>query len=412
MKYKRFITQRLKEAMNDTPVVLLNGPRQSGKSTLVKHVGNERGDTRYVTLDDFTTLAAAQKDPESFIRGFYGTLIIDEVQRAPGLFLAIKRAVDEDRYPGRFLLTGSVNVLLLPHLADSLAGRIEILSLYPLSVSEISGYSENLIDRLFKFGNLDIPSFRKLPIKNTSVVDMLVVGGYPEVIERLSPVRRRAWLQAYITTILLRDVRDLAAIERLSQLPDLLAVLATRSGTLLNYSELSRATGLAMSTLKRYFQLLETLFMVHMVPAWSRNRSKPLVKSPKVYITDTGLLCHLLGLDVNGLERNKIQQGKVLETFVVNECLKASSWSDTLVRLYHYRTLAGNEVDCVLEVPDGRVVGIEVKSTSRVVTGDTRGLQALRDDVGDKFVRGVVLYQGEAIVPFGDRITALPLMGA
>jgi len=410
MKYPRFIIRRLKEALKDTPVVLLNGPRQAGKSTLVKHVGNERGDTRYVTLDDFTVLAAAKKDPEGFIRGFNGSLIIDEVQRAPELFLAIKRAVDEVRHPGRFLLTGSANVLLLPHLADSLAGRIEILPLYPLSINEVSGEHENLIDRLFDSDELNISSFRTLPMRYASVTDMLVVGGYPEMVERFSPARRRAWIQAYITTILLRDVRDLSAIEGLSQIPDLLSVLATRSGTLLNYSELSRATGLTMSTLKRYFHLLEMLFMVHTIPAWSRNRSKRLVKSPKVHITDTGILCHLLGLDVAGLECDKIQSGKILETFVVNECLKAASWSNLLVRLHHYRTLTGSEVDCVLETADGRVVGIEVKAAARVGTSDIRGLQTLRDDVGDKFVKGLILYQGKTVVPFGDRITALPIV--
>jgi len=408
MKYRRFIVHRLKESLKDTPVVLLNGPRQAGKSTLVKHIGNELGNARYITLDDFTVLAAAKKDPEGFVRGFDGLLIIDEVQRVPDLFLAIKRTVDEVRRPGRFLLTGSANVLLLPHLADSLAGRIEILPLYPLSVSEIYGEHTNLVDRLFSTAEFDLPAFRMLP--HDSVSDMLIRGGYPEVIERVSPTRQRAWMQAYITTILSRDVRDLSAIEGLSQIPDLLSVLATRSGTLLNYSELSRATGLTMSTLKRYFRLLEMLFMVHTVPAWARNRSKRLVKSPKIFMIDTGLLCYLLGLDVAGLESNKNQLGKVLETFVLNECLKATSWSNSLVRLYHYRTSIGSEVDCVLEAADGRVVGIEVKGAARVVSDDTRGLQALRGSVGDKFVKGLILYQGEAVVPFSDRITALPLL--
>lgn len=410
MKYKRFILNKLQPSLEDTPVVLINGPRQSGKSTLAKYISSQMGNVKYITLDDFTTLSAAKNDPEQFVSGFKGSLIIDEVQRAPELFLAIKKVVDEDRRPGRFILTGSANVLQLPNISDSLAGRIEILPLYPFSISEISGERENLIEEIFKNSDLTISSFRSFPEKFDSMFELLTSGGYPEVIERSSESRRQAWFHAYLSTILSRDVRDLASIERLSQLPDLLSLLATRSGSILNYSEISRSSGIPMSTLKRYFQILETLFLVNEIPAWTRNRSKRLVKSPKICLLDTGLLCHLLGLNSKGIELEKNQFGKILETFVINECLKSISWSDTLVRAYHYRTLAGREVDCVLESSDGRVVGIEVKSSSSISSKDLGGLKSLMEEVGDKFVRGIVIYMGSERVPFGEKIVALPVL--
>lgn len=409
MKHARFILTRLKAALADTPVVLLNGPRQAGKSTLMQYLARSLEDTTYITLDEVTALAAAKRDPQGFIASFSGRVIIDEVQRAPELFLAIKRAVDLERTPGKFLLTGSANVLLLPNIADSLAGRMEILPLHPLSVSEISGQRENLIDSLFEDKTLGLKSFRQSARNWNGIQDYLLSGGFPEALERTAEDRRRAWFEAYITTILSRDVRDLAAIEGLSRLPDLLNLLASRSGTLLNYSELSRSVGLPMTTLKRYFRLLETLFLVHTVPAWSRNLGKRLVKSPKIFMADTGLLSHLTGIRKGSLEANGMLLGRILETFVVNECAKANSWSQTGAKLYQYRTTAGSEVDCVLEAPGGRVVGIEVKAASSVTRRDIQGLISLAEACGSAFVRGVVVYRGNELIPLGEKLVALPI---
>ncbi|MFQ5729574.1 MAG: ATP-binding protein [Waddliaceae bacterium] len=357
-------------------------------------------------------LAAARSDPQGFLKGFkHNCLIIDEVQRAPEIFFAIKLSVDEDRQPGRFLLTGSANVLFLPQLADSLAGRMEVLPLYPLSISEIRGESAHLMETLF---DSKIPlreiRFRQSRQESSTFEEVLAIGGYPEAVQRSDPSRRQRWFASYLSTILQRDVRDLANIEGLIRLPDLLNLLAIRSACLLNYAELSRTSGLPQSTLKRYFSLLQALFLIHSIPAWSNNLNKRLVKSPKVHLVDTGVLCHLLRMDVNSLRTDRNQFGRIVETFVVCECLKALSWSSLDVLVFHYRTSAGAEVDLVLEGPNRQVVGIEVKGSHSVNAADFRGLKSLAEDVGDRFLRGIVLYCGDQIVPFADRFVAIPIL--
>jgi predicted AAA+ superfamily ATPase len=412
MRYQRFIYESIKKALADTPVILLNGPRQAGKSTLMNMILPSLEKGEYVTFDDATVLAAARSDPQGFLKGFKGgCLIIDEVQRAPEIFLAIKLSVDRDRRPGRFILTGSANVLFLPQLADSLAGRMEVLPLFPMSLSEIRGESSHLIEHLFDPEiSLREICFRKSHEDTFSLEQILTIGGYPEAVQRSDASRRQRWFGSYLSTILQRDVRDLANIEGLTRLPDLLNLLAVRSACLLNYSEISRSSGLPQTTLKRYFSLLQALFLVHSIPAWSNNLSKRLVKSPKIHLVDTGVLCHLLHLDENSLQSDRHQFGRIIETFVVCECLKAMSWSSMQVQAFHYRTSAGSEVDLVLEGPNLQIVGIEVKATHSVNTEDFRGLKSLAEDAGNRFFRGIVLYCGDQVVPFGDRFVAVPIL--
>ncbi|MDP2752734.1 MAG: AAA family ATPase, partial [Rhodocyclaceae bacterium] len=266
--FPRHIQALLTDALADTPVVLLNGARQTGKSTLVQTLSSSQG-RRYLTLDDRVVLAAAKSDPTGFIAGLSGPVVMDEIQRAPELFLDIKAAVDRDRTPGRFLLTGSANVLLLPTLADSLAGRMEILNLWPLSGGEMAfDAAFNRADWLFD-GQLDA-----LPIPACDrgiLVEKLLQGGFPEAVARSTARRRAAWFESYLQTILQRDVRELANLEQLTEVPHLLQLLATRSASLLNQAELSRASRLTQTTLKRYLSLLETLFLVVRIPAWARN---------------------------------------------------------------------------------------------------------------------------------------------
>ena len=285
--YTRHITPLLQEALADTPVVLLNGARQTGKSTLIQSLAASEG-RRYFTLDDQAVLAAATSDPAGFIAGINGAVALDEVQRAPALFLAIKAAVDRDRQAGRFLLTGSANVMLLPNIADSLAGRMEVLSLWPLSSAEIGGdAATNLADWLFD-GKLDAKS---IPVcERAQLIERLVAGGFPEAVERSSERRRAAWFDNYLQAILYRDVRELARVEQLTEIPNLLKLLASRSANLLNFAELSRTSNLTQTTLKRYFTLLETLFLVYRLPAWEHNLGKRMVKAPKVFLPDAGLL--------------------------------------------------------------------------------------------------------------------------
>lgn len=403
---RRNITRPLLDALADRPVVLVNGARQTGKSTLVQWLARDLHPARYVTLDDATVLAAAREDPPGFLRGFEGPVILDEVQRVPELFLAIKAEVDRDRSPGRFLLTGSADVLLLPRLSESLAGRMEIHTLWPLSQGEIESVQEGFVDAVFARSPKLVPGPSWDP---ADLLDRMLAGGYPDVVTRSSPSRRAAWFGSYVTTILQRDVRDLANIEHLTAMPRLLALLAARVGSLLNFSEISRSLGLPQSTLKRYVALFETAFLFQPLPAWSANLGRRLIKSPKVILNDSALAAHLMGLDRRRLRRQPSLAGPLLEDFVVMELRKQVGWSRTQPRLFHFRTPAGQEVDIILEDAAGRVVGIEVKASASARADDFKGLRTLREALGRRFVRGIVLYMGFESVAFGPKLSAQPI---
>lgn len=404
--YKRHILPLLMDALADTPVTLLNGARQTGKSTLVKSLSMEQG-RRYLTLDDRVTLAAAKNDPEGFIAGVGDFVTLDEVQRAPELFLAIKAAVDRDRRSGRFLLTGSANVLLLPDIADSLAGRMEVLSLWPLSQAELAQASRfNLADWLF---DAPVQSLLIPPCERETLIGALLSGGFPEAVSRTSSRRRAAWFDSYLDAIMQRDVRDLANVEQLTTVPNLVRLLATRSGTLLNFAELSRSSGLSQTTLKRYFSLLETLFLVYRLPAWERNLGKRLVKAPKVFLPDSGMLAHLVGMSQERLMAEPGLPGGLVETFVLSELLKHLAFSEKRLTLWHYRTQSNVEVDFVLENRLGKLTGIEVKASSRVEGKDFKGLRYLKETEPNAFQRGIVLYGGREVVPFEADLFAVPL---
>jgi uncharacterized protein len=404
--YPRNIAPRLLEALSDTPVVLLHGARQTGKSTLARHLAETAHPARYLTLDDAVTLSAAAADPQGFIDGLDGAVVLDEVQRAPGLSVAIKRAVDRDRRPGRFLLTGSANALMVPRLAESLVGRLEILTMWPLSMGEISGRREGLIDALFTGG---APAWEPAMGDSSSLWGEILLGGYPEVRTRSSGERRAAWFGAYVTTILQRDVRDLSRIEGLTEIPRLLALLASRLGQVSNFAELSRESTLTQTTLKRYLALLETTFLLQRLPAWSSNLGKQLTKSPKLFLTDAGLAAHLLGLPGGPEAARPEQRGRILECFVFAELRKAVSWSRARPQLFHYRTQSGTEVDFLLEDPAGRCVGVEVKAGSNVGERDFRGLRELRQTLGERFLYGLVLHGGREPIPFGPNLHAVPI---
>ena len=404
--YLRNITPKIVEALADTPVVMINGSRQTGKSTLAKSLISNKHLGRYITLDDATSLAAAKHDPAGFISGLGESTVIDEIQRAPELFLAIKADVDLNRTPGRYLLTGSANVFLLPRLSESLAGRMEIFTLWPLSQGEFSGVRERFVDAVF---SEHPPPVVTIPAGlEITVIERALKGGYPEAAARGSEARRRAWFGLYITTILQRDVRDIANIDGLTAMPRLLSMLATRSPSLLNYAELSRTTGIPQSTLKRYMALFETIFLLDHLPAWYSNLGKRLVKTSKLVMNDTGLLATLLAVDAARLENSPLC-GALVENFVIMELKKQISWSDTKPAMLHYRTQSGQEVDVVLEDTSGRLVGIEIKSAKSVGGQDFCGLQSLAEASGNRFVRGIVLYGGNQTISFGTNLLALPI---
>lgn len=402
----RHLTPALLAALSDTPVVFLRGARQTGKSTLVRHLATSAHPARYLTLDDAAVLAAARHDPSGFVRGLDGPVVIDEVQRVPDLFLAIKAEVDRSPRPGRFLLTGSADILLLPRVSESLVGRMEILTLWPLSQGEIARVREDFIDELFHEG--------PLPRHYTSedrvqLAARLATGGYPSILNRPAEARRNAWHGSYLTTILQRDVRDISNVEDITALQRLLSMLAVRAGSLLNFAELARSTQIPQSTLKRYFTLLETTFLVQLLPAWSTNLGKRLTKSPKPTLNDTGLMSYLLGLNERRLATEPNTFGPLLENFVVMEIRKQAAWNNVRSQMFHFRLPTGQEVDLVLESASGGVVGIEVKGSDTVGPSDFRGLRALAELCGERFRRGVVLYTGAEAVPFGRGLFALPV---
>ncbi|MBI5365861.1 MAG: ATP-binding protein [Planctomycetes bacterium] len=404
---QRHITAAVRAALRDSPVVLLHGARQTGKSTLVGAVAGGDHAARYLTLDDAGVLAAARHDPAGFLDGLQGRVALDEVQRAPDLFPALKAAVDRDRTPGRFLLTGSANVLLLPRLAESLVGRMEILPLWPFSQGEIEGVREGFVDALFRKRLPSLP--RSGGDAAADLPRRMLLGGYPEVRSRAAPERRRAWFGSYLTTLLQRDVRDLARIEGLTEMPRLLALLATRVAGLFNASDISRGCGMPLSTLKRYLSLLETTFLVQFLPPWFTNSGQRLVKAPKLQLSDTGLAAHLLGIgDAQALASSSCF-GALLENFVGTELRKQLGWARAEYRLYHFRSAVGREVDLVLEQEGGRLAGVEVKAAAQVGADDFKGLHALAELAGERFHRGIVLYRGAEAIPFGAKLHALPI---
>ncbi len=400
--YPRFSTEQVRIALKDTPVVMVVGPRQCGKTTLVRQFVNGR--RVYITLDDDTALSAARSDPSAFIRGL-DTAVIDEVQRAPDLLRAIKQAVDINRQPGRFLLTGSADVLTLPHVSESLAGRMEIVTLLPLSHAEILERKPTFVEKAFA-GTLS--KMAEVMVGN-DLVRTAVAGGYPEMLRRTDPERRQAWARDYVKALVQRDVRDIAEVEKLQQMPTLLRALAHHSGQLANFSQIGAQIGLDDKTTRKYITVFEQIFLVRRVEPWFRNQLKRLVKTPKLHFLDSGLLAEMLGTRSERIAKDRSLFGQVLETFVFSEVLKQIGWLNGPHTVNHYRDKEQAEVDIVLENAEGEVVGIEVKAAATVHAQDFRGLRKLAEACGKSFRLGVLLYDERNVVPFGDRLFAAPL---
>ena len=399
--YPRHIKPRIAEALRDTPVVLLAGPRQAGKTTLVRQMA-ENG-LRYLTLDDALTRLSAREDPVGMIRGL-DRAVIDEIQRAPQLLLAIKKSVDEDRRPGRFLLTGSANLMALPTVADSLAGRMETLSLLPLSQSEIEGCSANWIDSLFAGRILAVGT----PALGSALVARVLRGGYPEMMARAFAKRRAAWARQYLDAIIQRDVRDVADIEKLDRLPRFLRAVAQTAGQMCNYTQLGGQIGLDGKTVSRYLGVFEQMYLIRRLDVWARNRLSRVVKTPKLQFIDSGLLATLLDLGAEEVQRDRTRFGNVLEAFVIGELCKHSTTAEGDYQLMYYRDADKFEVDVVIENAAGHVVGIEVKAAATVKEGDLRGLRKLAGLAGDQFRMGVLLYDGNETMSLGNGLWAAP----
>ena len=404
--FERSLKNKLERAFLRSRVILLNGARQVGKTTLIKEISKEKNYS-YLTFDDASIAALAKNDPQGFVASLQKPIILDEIQRVPELFLALKMDVDTDPTPGKYILTGSANPLLLPRLGDSLAGRMEIFNLYPLSQGEIKGIHETWIDKIY---DQSIHPLALSSIKTTKqeLYSAILKGGYPGI-QDYDAEGKNSWFKSYISTILDRDVRDLANIEGLNKFPLLLALLATRTGTVLNIADLSRSIQISTTTLQRYLTILQTLFFVTYQQPWYANLGKRLVKAPKTYLLDTGLLTSLLGIHLDRMLAYPDMMGGILENFVVNELIKQASWSKTDVKFYHFRTSDGIEVDIIMENARGDVVGIEIKNSSSTSPQDFKGLAYVQEQLGNKFIRGIVLYTGTTNYPYNEKICVLPI---
>ncbi len=408
----RKITQKLQEALKVNPVVFLSGPRQAGKSTLVKGIAPQIGVSDqpavYHTFDRPTEMAAAASSPEAFLTAYKGPIIIDEVQLVPQLFRPLKIVVDELREQdkananGRFLLTGSASIKVLPELSESLVGRMSVLTLYPFAASEATMGNADIIERIF---NLD---FEKLNDRGYELINVMKLATYPEISTK-NFEDRSLWFDGYLSTILQREVLQLAVLEKISLLPVMLRILASRVGGLVNESDISRDAKLNPVTGKSYRNILKLMFLNFDIQPWSKNIGKRLVKAAKAYLTDTSMLCHLLEYDIEKIIITKPELfGHILENFVASELTKLLSFSRTKASLYHFRTSDNKEVDFILEKTDGSIIGIEVKKSENLTAADFKGLKELESLTPQEFKGGLVLYSGKQVVPFGKNLWAVP----
>ena len=433
--YPRSVERRLVEALEDSPVVLIHGPRQCGKTTLAQNTcapnyptwgsnhptwgangpawgySQQDRDYGYFSFDDPVTRDGARADPTGFVADLPERVILDEVQRVPELFEAIKISVDRKRTPGRFLLTGSTNVFLVPQLSDSLAGRIQIVPLHPLTQFELTGHSNpsrpdaDFLNALFGDG---FPIFQSERLGG-QLVEKIVAGGYPAALARPTPRRSANWYRDYVEALVQRDARDMTRVRSLDVLPRLLRAAAAHTAQLFNLSSLASPFELSRPSIGDYVTLLERLFLLERLPAWHGNRLKRLVKSPKLHLTDTGLAAALVAADAKALAGDRTLLGQFLETFAFQELRRQAGWQNTPTEFFHFRDKDGAETDIVMEQASGAVAGVEVKAAASVSSRDFGGLRKLQRAAGNRFVRGIVLYDGEASIPFGDRFHAVPI---
>lgn len=388
--------------MSDTRVVLISGPRQAGKTTLVSDIASDEMPFR--DLDDGFTLQYAKSDPTGFIRGL-DQAVIDEIQRVPDLLLAIKKSVDNDQRPGRFLLTGSANLMTIPTVAESLAGRMETIQIRSLSQSEIFRKKSYFIDRAFRG---ERPQEGRM-IVGDQLIETVLFGGYPEALKRTKWERKRSWHQNYLESIVQRDIRDVSQIEQSAIMPRLLAILAEHSGQLVNYSRIGASLGLNHVTTRKYIHIFEDIFLIHTLRPWFSNRLKRLVKSPKLHFLDSGLQAAMCNLSPAVIRRDRNKFGPILETFVFSELQKIAGWSEQKCFFSHFRDKEKDEVDIVLENSRREIVGIEVKASGTLSVRDFSGLLKLKKACGQNFIQGLVLYDHDQIVPFDEDMYGAPL---
>jgi hypothetical protein len=403
----RHARRTLLEALAESRAVALLGARQVGKSTLAQELATNDFPARYISLDDEVIAGAARADPRGFIAEVDGPTVIDEIQRAPGLLLAIKQRVDGNQARGQFLLTGSANILTLPTIADALPGRVEYVNLWPFSQGELHGIREGFIDALL---NGEFPKLSQAPVGRRAIAQMLATGGYPAL--QVRSVRGRVrFFSSYLASIIDRDLPDVAGVRNAHDVERLLHVVAARSAALTSFHRMGVELGGNTNTVRHHTKILEDLFLIRRLKPWYTNLGSRQVKTAKLHVVDSGLLAFLIGANEQRITTDGTVAGMMLESFVAMELLRQSDWLDEPVSLYHYRDKQQREVDIVIERYSGEVVGVEVKASATVRGADFAGLRYLRDKLGDRFRGGVALYLGSDTIPFGDRLAAVPLSG-
>jgi predicted AAA+ superfamily ATPase len=401
----RLIRPFVLEMLAESRAVAIVGARQVGKSTLLQDLTGSDYPAQLVTLDDAADRAAAVEDPTGFVASLRTPAAIDEVQRAPDLLLAIKARLDRDDARGQFLLTGSANILALPAVKDALPGRVDYMTLWPLAAAEIEGSEGNFVDSLLR---AEPPDLAGAPLGRQAYAERIARGGYPEAQGR-GPRALRSFFSSYLSSIIERDIGDVANLRAPESLERLLAVIAARSGGLVSFQGMGRDLGLDKNTVSTHTRVLENLFLVRVLKPWNVNLGARQIKSPKLYVADSGLLTFLLKANARRIETDAAIAGATFESFATMELLRLASLSASEPSLYHYRDKAGHEVDVVIEADSGDVAGVEVKSGASVTGDSFAGLRRLRDKLGTRFKFGAVLYAGERTLPFGDRLAAVPI---
>lgn len=408
MIYSRFVRSVIEQALEDTPCVLLTGPRQAGKTTLIE---NWSKPVVSVSFDDWSILHQAKNDPEGFVNQLVSRnperlVVMDEIQHVPELFLPIKRIIDQKRRAGMFLITGSANLLSWSKTPDSLAGRIEYLHLYPLSLLEIKRRNESWIEQLFDENEQNFQiNAQSLRLEQEEIDAFIIKGGFPDAYKRDSSHRRSKWFEAYLKSLLEKDIYDLSGIEQPLLLHNLLRHIAYRCGSTVNTADLATKLQSTVITIKKYLTLLQMMFLICPLPSWHRNLGKRLVKSSKIYLIDSGMLSHILSTDLLNLN----MRGILFEQLVFNELQKQLSWNTKNLKLYYWRTTDGKEVDFVVENMRGQIVGIEVKAKTTISPSDWFSLKLLESQIGNDFLKGMVIYNGKNIIPLSQKISAIPL---
>ncbi|HEV3157578.1 MAG TPA: ATP-binding protein [Candidatus Baltobacteraceae bacterium] len=400
----RQLTPLVQQALRRSRVVALCGARQVGKSTLARGLSNS-----YQTLDDLGVLDLARSDPTTFVRSLPPGAVIDEIQLVPDLLRVIKRVVDEDPTPGRYLITGSANLLTLPKISESLAGRMEIFELQTLAESEIEQRKENFVDQLFASNTTWYTTSPVTELSTEDILNRLSRGGYPEVLTRNDEPGRTAWFSAYLQAMMQRDIREIANITDIAAMHRILRMIASSSSRQVNLATLASTVEIPKTSLQRYLAILEQTFLIHHLPAWAGDATRRLSKAPKLFINDVGLATHQLGADTQRLVSDRNLLGTLVETFVVNEIRKQASWSITQPNLFFYRSHDGTEVDLLLEARSGERVLVEVKASATISANDVHSLRRLANDPTMQIRRGVLLYTGSSVIPAGENIHALPL---